>query len=90
MAGGIVTSGSEIEFEAKITFTVIMSCILAATGGLMFGYDIGISGTYITFQCFFLLYLLYIINLQHMNIVYCWLFGKMFEVIIVLISILII
>jgi hypothetical protein len=30
--------------EAKITPTVIISCIMAATGGLMFGYDVGISG----------------------------------------------
>lgn len=33
--------------EAKITFIVIISCIMAATGGLMFGYDVGISGIYI-------------------------------------------
>lgn len=32
------------EFEAKITPIVIISCIMAATGGLMFGYDVGISG----------------------------------------------
>ncbi|XP_059446905.1 sugar transport protein 13-like [Corylus avellana] len=30
--------------EAKLTPTVIISCIMAATGGLMFGYDVGISG----------------------------------------------
>ncbi|KAI4993357.1 hypothetical protein ZWY2020_007670 [Hordeum vulgare] len=33
-----------VEFEAKITPIVIISCIMAATGGLMFGYDVGISG----------------------------------------------
>ncbi|KAE8663464.1 Sugar transport protein 13 [Hibiscus syriacus] len=33
-----------VEFEAKITPIVIISCIMAATGGLMFGYDIGVSG----------------------------------------------
>lgn len=33
--------------EAKITSIVIISCIMAATGGLMFGYDVGISGIYI-------------------------------------------
>ncbi|WVZ98427.1 hypothetical protein U9M48_043873 [Paspalum notatum var. saurae] len=32
------------EFEAKITPAVVMSCVMAATGGLMFGYDIGVSG----------------------------------------------
>lgn len=30
--------------EGKLTPTVIISCIMAATGGLMFGYDVGISG----------------------------------------------
>ncbi|CAN6328338.1 unnamed protein product [Urochloa humidicola] len=33
-----------VEFEAKITTTVVMSSVMAATGGLMFGYDIGVSG----------------------------------------------
>ncbi|CAN6333164.1 unnamed protein product [Urochloa humidicola] len=33
-----------VEFEAKITATVVMSSVMAATGGLMFGYDIGVSG----------------------------------------------
>uniref|UniRef100_A0A0E0GJ28 Major facilitator superfamily (MFS) profile domain-containing protein n=2 Tax=Oryza TaxID=4527 RepID=A0A0E0GJ28_ORYNI len=44
MAGGFSVSGSGVEFEAKITPIVIISCIMAATGGLMFGYDVGISG----------------------------------------------
>ncbi|GKV42763.1 hypothetical protein SLEP1_g50137 [Rubroshorea leprosula] len=35
---------SGVEFEAKITPIVIVSCILASTGGLMFGYDVGVSG----------------------------------------------
>ncbi|KAE9606451.1 hypothetical protein Lal_00013980 [Lupinus albus] len=30
--------------EAKLTPMVMMTCILAATGGLMFGYDVGVSG----------------------------------------------
>ncbi|XP_010277661.1 PREDICTED: sugar transport protein 13-like [Nelumbo nucifera] len=44
-AGGFsapATGGAE--FEAKITPIVIFSCIMAATGGLMFGYDVGVSG----------------------------------------------
>ncbi|ESW29141.1 hypothetical protein PHAVU_002G046800 [Phaseolus vulgaris] len=45
MAGGGFTSGAAGgEFEAKITPIVIISCIMAATGGLMFGYDVGVSG----------------------------------------------
>ncbi|CAI0429884.1 unnamed protein product, partial [Linum tenue] len=46
MAGGgfVSSSAGGTEFEAKITPIVIMSCIMAATGGLMFGYDVGVSG----------------------------------------------
>ncbi|RDX90021.1 Sugar transport protein 13, partial [Mucuna pruriens] len=40
--GGLSTSASD--YEAKITPIVIISCIMAATGGLMFGYDVGVSG----------------------------------------------
>ncbi|WVZ56024.1 hypothetical protein U9M48_006611 [Paspalum notatum var. saurae] len=44
-AGGFsVSAPSGVEFEAKITPIVVISCIMAATGGLMFGYDVGISG----------------------------------------------
>ncbi|KAI9115067.1 hypothetical protein K1719_014080 [Acacia pycnantha] len=43
VAGGFSVAPTG-EFEAKITSTVIISCVMAATGGLMFGYDIGISG----------------------------------------------
>ncbi|KAJ6809420.1 putative sugar transport protein 13 [Iris pallida] len=45
MVGGLAVSGSgATHFEAKITPLVIISCIMAATGGLMFGYDVGVSG----------------------------------------------
>lgn len=47
MAGGGLAASSGTggtEFEAKITPIVIISCIMAATGGLMFGYDVGVSG----------------------------------------------
>ncbi|XP_022868670.1 sugar transport protein MST4-like [Olea europaea var. sylvestris] len=47
MAGGGFTASSGTggtDFEAKITPIVIISCIMAATGGLMFGYDVGVSG----------------------------------------------
>ncbi|KAM1104022.1 hypothetical protein ACFX2J_012454 [Malus domestica] len=42
--GGFGAAGGGADFEAKITPLVIISCILASTGGLMFGYDVGISG----------------------------------------------
>ncbi|KAK1307025.1 Sugar transport protein 13 [Acorus calamus] len=47
MPGGgfsVAASRSGEEFEAKITPIVIISCVMAATGGLMFGYDVGVSG----------------------------------------------
>ncbi|KAK4767113.1 hypothetical protein SAY86_014863 [Trapa natans] len=43
-AGGFAVAPSGTEFEAKITPIVVISCIMAATGGLMFGYDVGVSG----------------------------------------------
>ncbi|KAL1202008.1 Sugar transport protein 2 [Cardamine amara subsp. amara] len=44
MAVGVMNIEEGVSFPAKITFQVILSCIIAAVGGLMFGYDIGISG----------------------------------------------
>ncbi|XP_044955383.1 sugar transport protein MST4-like [Hordeum vulgare subsp. vulgare] len=44
MPAGGFSASSGMDFEAKITPMVITSCVTAATGGLMFGYDIGISG----------------------------------------------
>ncbi|KAK1351717.1 Sugar transport protein 13 [Heracleum sosnowskyi] len=41
MAGGGLAAN---DLDAKITPKVVISCIMAATGGLMFGYDIGVSG----------------------------------------------
>ncbi|KAL5098599.1 hypothetical protein RYX36_002926 [Vicia faba] len=41
--GGFATTAGSGQFEAKITPIVIISCIMAATGGLTFGYDIGVS-----------------------------------------------
>lgn len=37
--------------ESKVTVYVVACWILAACGGLMFGYDIGISGIYFTLSC---------------------------------------
>jgi hypothetical protein len=53
MAGGsFATSDGGNDFEAKITPIVIISCIMAATGGLMFGYDVGVSGALFFFSIF--------------------------------------
>lgn len=52
MAGGIISNSddSKKEFAGKITFYVVICGIIAATGGLMFGYDIGISGLSLYFD----------------------------------------
>ncbi|KAH9299757.1 hypothetical protein KI387_031439, partial [Taxus chinensis] len=44
--GGFVSSssGPVKNYEGGITVFVLVTCIVAATGGLIFGYDIGISG----------------------------------------------
>uniref|UniRef100_A0A2P2IYF3 Sugar transport protein 7 isoform X1 n=1 Tax=Rhizophora mucronata TaxID=61149 RepID=A0A2P2IYF3_RHIMU len=33
-------------YQGRVTVSVIISCVVAAVGGSIFGYDIGISGTY--------------------------------------------
>lgn len=48
MAGGGVVShggGNAAQYEGRVTVYVVLACIVAASGGLLFGYDIGISGT---------------------------------------------
>ncbi|XP_024382078.1 sugar transport protein MST4 [Physcomitrium patens] len=42
--GGVVMAGDIKHYPGRTTFFVIMVCIVAASGGLMFGYDVGISG----------------------------------------------
>jgi len=33
-----------IKYPGKLTLRVVLTCIMAATGGLIFGYDHGVSG----------------------------------------------
>jgi len=40
-------SGVRRDLPAKLTWQVIVCTVISACGGLMFGYDIGISGTYL-------------------------------------------
>ncbi|CAL9144762.1 unnamed protein product, partial [Musa hybrid cultivar] len=42
--GGVVNTGKGKEYPGQLTLFVFLTCIVAATGGLIFGYDIGISG----------------------------------------------
>ncbi|KAK1399671.1 hexose carrier protein HEX6-like [Heracleum sosnowskyi] len=47
MAVGMVMKADEVgqyNYRKKITVFVVLSCMVAAMGGILFGYDIGISG----------------------------------------------
>lgn len=46
MAGGAFVSdgGGGSSYEGGVTGFVIITCVVAAMGGLLFGYDLGISG----------------------------------------------
>jgi MFS transporter, SP family, sugar:H+ symporter len=48
MAGGgfAVADAPSADYGGRVTFSVVATCLMAASGGLIFGYDIGISGTY--------------------------------------------
>lgn len=48
--GGIVADSGGKHYDSHVTAYVIVTCIVAATGGLMFGYDIGISGMFMTLK----------------------------------------
>jgi hypothetical protein len=37
-------TGTASGYSSEITFTVVMSCLMAASGVLIFGYDISITG----------------------------------------------
>lgn len=53
--GGVVITGKGKEYPGQLTLFVFLTCIVAATGGLIFGYDIGISGvTSVLVAVFFL------------------------------------
>ncbi|CAI8585477.1 unnamed protein product [Vicia faba] len=45
MAGGVlVASTNERQYEGNVTMFVLVTCLVAAMGGLLFGYDLGITG----------------------------------------------
>ncbi|KAK7321178.1 hypothetical protein VNO77_31542 [Canavalia gladiata] len=50
--GGFAADASVNDFNGKITLSVVITCIVAASGGLIFGYDIGISGGVTTMKPF--------------------------------------
>ena len=54
--GGIPTSpspGGDRAYPGNLTLYVTFTCIVAAMGGLIFGYDIGISGNNNIYHPFF-------------------------------------
>ncbi|KAK4572532.1 hypothetical protein RGQ29_030814 [Quercus rubra] len=44
MAVGLAITSEKGHYNGKMTLFVVLSCMIAATGGVIFGYDIGISG----------------------------------------------
>ncbi|KAL0304084.1 UNVERIFIED_CONTAM: Hexose carrier protein HEX6 [Sesamum radiatum] len=44
MAVGVAIKGDDKQYNGKITKFVLLSCMMAASGGLIFGYDVGVSG----------------------------------------------
>lgn len=42
--GSFAVDGPATGLNSKITVSVVITCIVAASSGLIFGYDIGISG----------------------------------------------
>lgn len=58
MAGGSfapagVAKDRAEQYQGRLTAYVVFACIVAAVGGSLFGYDIGISGTSYAFDLFF-------------------------------------
>ncbi|MED6109667.1 Sugar transport protein 11 [Stylosanthes scabra] len=44
MAGGGFVESNGRHYEGKVTAFVLITCFVAAMGGLLFGYDLGITG----------------------------------------------
>ena len=44
MAVGLAIEGESGQYNGRMTTFVVLSCMMAASGGLIFGYDLGISG----------------------------------------------
>ncbi|XP_028758972.1 sugar transport protein 10-like [Neltuma alba] len=53
MAGGAFVDQSKVRhYEGKVTVFVLLTCFVAAMGGLLFGYDLGITGGVTSMESF--------------------------------------
>ncbi|KAJ4784584.1 Sugar transport protein [Rhynchospora pubera] len=54
MAGGFVVEGGPVTggYNGRVTAFVVLSCIVAGSGGILFGYDLGISGGVTSMESF--------------------------------------
>ena len=76
--GGFTDGGGNLKrahlYEHRITGYFIAACIVAALGGSLFGYDLGVSGQFsFAFLCmslsfFWVFFLLYLYDYEHMKI----------------------
>lgn len=42
--GGFAVNVPASDYGGRLTFSMIVTCVVAASGGLIFGYDVGVSG----------------------------------------------
>ncbi|OAY65980.1 Sugar transport protein 5 [Ananas comosus] len=54
--GGFVVNGPASDYGGGLTFSMIVTCVVAASGGLIFGYDVGVSGGVTTMESFLRLF----------------------------------
>lgn len=57
MAGGGFTDAGDLKrahlYEYRITSYFLIACMVAAMGGSLFGYDLGVSGQFLIVVCSF-------------------------------------
>ena len=53
MAVGMGAASEGGQYSGKMTPFVVLSCMMAAMGGVLFGYDIGISGQFLILHMIF-------------------------------------
>ena len=77
MAVGLAKTSEEGQYNAKMTLLVVLSCMVAATGGIIFGYDLGISGPFFlkfyihhVYNIYIYIYIYIYINLSFIFIFY--------------------